>query len=256
MGPALARPGASPLSVHGRIHPRTAGCLPPSRARCSRSGRSGCRIERWMPDERMRAERRGSVMRKGWAVAGAAVWFAAGSAVAAQDAALGLGAPVNMGRVVNSGAVDTEPTFSSDGSTMYFSCHDRRDPRGGRHLRLLPGRRRGVDGPRDRRAADQLAGVARAGAAPLTRRDGALHHERPAGRDGERRHLGERVGRTAGGGSSAISGLRSTRSSPTTASTSRVRIGRSRTGPRPGPVDTGGTTSGCRSGSTANGRSP
>lgn len=69
-------------------------------------------------------------MRKVFAVAGAAVWFATGSVVAAQDPALGLDAPVNMGRVVNSGAVDTEPTFSSDGSTMYFSCHDRRDPAG------------------------------------------------------------------------------------------------------------------------------
>ncbi|MDE0394503.1 MAG: hypothetical protein OYK82_06970 [Gammaproteobacteria bacterium] len=69
-------------------------------------------------------------MRKILAATGAVLWLAAGSAVAAQDAALGLGAPVNMGRVVNSGAVDTEPTFSSDGSTMYFSCHDRRDPAG------------------------------------------------------------------------------------------------------------------------------
>ena len=58
-----------------------------------------------------RNEGRGSVMRKVFVVAGAALWFAAGSAVAAQDPALWLDAPVNMGRVVNSGAVDTEPTL-------------------------------------------------------------------------------------------------------------------------------------------------
>ncbi len=38
--------------------------------------------------------------------------------------------PVNMGLLINSGGTDTEPTFSVDGSTMYFSCHDRRDPAG------------------------------------------------------------------------------------------------------------------------------
>lgn len=66
-------------------------------------------------------------MRRVFAVWGAAIYLAAGGAGAAQQSALGLDEPVNMGPVINSGAVDTEPTFSADGNTMYFACHDRRD---------------------------------------------------------------------------------------------------------------------------------
>ena len=34
--------------------------------------------------------------------------------------------PLNMGPIINSGARDAEPTFTSDGQTMYFNCFDRK----------------------------------------------------------------------------------------------------------------------------------
>lgn len=39
--------------------------------------------------------------------------------------AAGQAGPMNMGPVVNSASRDAEPTFSRDGSTMYFNCRDR-----------------------------------------------------------------------------------------------------------------------------------
>ncbi|MDG2140349.1 MAG: hypothetical protein P8K27_02525 [Gammaproteobacteria bacterium] len=37
---------------------------------------------------------------------------------------------VNMGSVINSSARDAEPTFTSDGQTMYFNCFDRQGEQG------------------------------------------------------------------------------------------------------------------------------
>lgn len=39
--------------------------------------------------------------------------------------------PVNLGPVVNTAAREAEPTFSADGSTMYFNCFDRNGRTGG-----------------------------------------------------------------------------------------------------------------------------
>lgn len=39
--------------------------------------------------------------------------------------------PVNMGPIINSMVRDAEPTFTSDGNTMYFNCHDRPGRTGG-----------------------------------------------------------------------------------------------------------------------------
>ena len=33
--------------------------------------------------------------------------------------------PLNLGAVINSDARDAEPTFTSDGNTMYFNCFNR-----------------------------------------------------------------------------------------------------------------------------------
>ncbi len=38
--------------------------------------------------------------------------------------------PVNLGPVINTAARDAEPTFTSDGKTMYFNCFDREGEKG------------------------------------------------------------------------------------------------------------------------------
>ncbi len=49
-------------------------------------------------------------------------WFAV---LGAQRTEAQVTQPVNMGSVINSEARDAEPTFSADGSTMYFNCVER-----------------------------------------------------------------------------------------------------------------------------------
>jgi len=57
--------------------------------------------------------------------------FALGVTLAMAGRASAQVGPTNMGPVINSAARDAEPTFSADGTTMYFNCFDRAGRTGG-----------------------------------------------------------------------------------------------------------------------------